>query len=70
MRLRAGAKNAKSFCFVPMTNLSVTAGDFWDSGLSDRPGYTQVNDARVNKLSDRTPGNRKGNQPFALILES
>lgn len=38
------------------------------TGLFDKPGCTQVNDARAKALSDCTPGSRVGNQSLAVAL--
>lgn len=41
----------------------------WETGFSDKPEDTQVNDAQSKDMNDYTPGSRLGDQKFTLNLE-
>lgn len=48
MRIRVGTRSAKPLCYVPMNHVAVGTGDDWDTGLSGKLIYTQVNDVRAS----------------------
>lgn len=41
----------------------------WEPGFSDKPWSTQVNDEHANDRIKSEPGNRVGNERFALTLK-
>lgn len=69
VELRDGAESARSLCFGPMSYATVRACHAWETGLSNKPFCTQVNDAWAKYLVNYSPESRLRNQPFTLILK-
>lgn len=65
MRLPIGAKTAKLFWLGPINHVKMRIV----TGVSDKPGCMQMNDARAKDLIDCTQVSRARNQPNPLIRE-
>lgn len=56
-------------CFGAISHAAVRMDRVLDSGPSNKPVSTQVNDTRARDLSECKSGSKGGDQPLALTLE-
>lgn len=69
VKLRAGGRIPKLLRCGPMSHGTVWMNHVWQTGLQDRPDYTQANERPAKGLSNCKPGNRVSNYLFSLRLD-